>query len=288
MNGLKIQSHFSQPAIIEFAALCVAGWVTGNEIKSPSFSYTVETTDDWHHLSIDQSSKKAFTDLMDELLMVLMGLSMLGSNIEIEGHWSNETRMRHAWNWTRSHSNSTPPLSQSFRIHPLSNLTLDDLIAIHELFETSDDFASLFPFCNLYDSSHGSLRHFKGNECYIKFEQGKTPITHKIDSPNPADLRFDQWLSAFENRTAPKAPKFNAKSKGYYKSANDRWKIAKMLGEIPGEHKSRVFAFVDDVINTVNEYHDTRGVQGPLPERFEIVFDHMKLVANPELVFKIE
>ncbi|MDX2106128.1 MAG: hypothetical protein SFY67_06965 [Candidatus Melainabacteria bacterium] len=288
MHSLKIQSQLPQQAIIEFVALCVAGWVTGNEIKSSSFRYTVETTDDWYHISIDQTSKKAFTDLTEELLMLLLGLATLTAHIEIEGHWSNEDRIRHAYDWTRSHSNSIPQLSQSSPIHPLSNLTLDDLIAIHELLNKSNDFASLFPFCDLYDSSHGSLRHFKGNECYVKFEQNKAPITHKIDSPNPADLRFDQWLSALENRTAPKAPKFNAKSKGYFKSANDRWKIAKMLGEIPGEHKSRVFAFVNDVINTVNEYHDTRGSQGPLPERFEIAFDHMKLIANPELVFKIE
>lgn len=288
MHNLKIQSQIPQQAIIEFVALCVAGWVTSNEIKSSSFRYTVETADNWYHIAIEHLSKRAFTDLMDELLMVLLSLSMLGSNIEIEGDCSNEARIRHAYDWTRSHSYSNSPLSQTSPIHPLTSLTLDDLIAIHELFETSNDFASLFPFCTLYDSSHGSLRHFKGNECYIKFELGKTPITHKIDSPNPADLRFDQWLSDFENRKAPKAPKFNAKAKGYFKSANDRWKIAKMLGEIPGEHKNRVFAFVNDVINTVNEYHDTRGSQGPLPERFEIAFDHMKLVANPELIFNIE
>lgn len=298
MNKLKVQTFLSNQATAEFAALCVTGWVTSNKIESAGFKYLVDTADGSHHFSIEKISKKPLADLTDELLLLLLGLSLIGSNIVCAGEWSSPKEIEHALNWITRGESICKQLSMGDKINQLTNLTLQDLQEIHDLFANKENsakeclysakFRELFPFSDLYDSSHGSLRHAGGNECYIAFTDEKLAIKHKIDAPCPADFRYEEWRSSFEGRKPPGVRKNSNKPKSYYRSATDRWKIAKMIGEIPIEHKEKVFSWVNSTIKTVDAYHDTRGSEGPLPERFEIAFGEQKLVATQELVFSFD
>lgn len=298
MNKLIFQSTHSISAITEYVALCVTGWITANRIRSSGFEYLLDTTGDSHQFTIEKISKKTLSDLVDELILFLLGLSMLDSKIECIGEWSSQKEIKHAIDWLKSKESFCKPLSDRDQIHHLTNLTLQDLQEIHELFENKErstneclysaKFRELFPFSDLYDSNHGSLSHAGGNECYIDFADEKSPIKHKIDAPCPADFRFEECRSSFEGRKPPRFRKTTSPSKGYNRSANDRWKIAKMLGEIPVEYKPRVYSWVNSTIKTVDAYHDTRGSEGPLPERFEIAFGEQKLVATQELVFSFD
>lgn len=295
MNKLLFQSTLSSSAIIEYVALCVTGWITTNRIRTSGFEYLIDTTGDSHQFAIEKISKKPLSDLVDELILFLLGLSALDSKIECIGEWKSLDKIEHAIDWIKSKESFCKPLSNSNQIHHLTNLTLQDLQEIHELFENEEKstteclysakFSELFPFSDLYDSNHGSLRHAGGNECYIDFADEKSPIRHKIDAPCPADFRYEEWRSSFEGRKPPRFRKNTSPSKGYYRSANDRWKIAKMLGEIPVEHKPKVYSWVNSTIKTVDAYHDTRGSDGPLPEKFDLDFGDQKITATRDLVF---
>ncbi len=295
MNKLIIHSTLTSQAIIEFAALCVSGWVTSNKIESAGFAYLIDTADGSHHITPNKTSKKSHADLTDELLLLLLCFSLLDSKIDCLGDWSCQKQIEHAINWIKTGESACKPLSINDQIHQFSNLTLIDLTEVHDLFENkecsikttmcSTKFPELFPFSNVYDATHASLRHVSGNECYITFEDEDSPIKHKFDAPCPADFIFNEWRSAFEGKKAPRFQKKTSKPKSYYRSSNDRWKIAKMIGEIPTEHKKRVFSWVNETIRTVDSYHDSRGSDGPLPEKFEITFGEQKLIATQELVF---
>lgn len=298
MNYLSVRSSIPKQAIIEFSALCVAGWVTSNEIQSVGFKYIFDTTDDEHKISFEKTSKKSFSEIIAEPLALLLGLSMLDSKIECAGEWSNEEQIQHAVSWADTRKCSCKPLSMNQPVHQLTSLTLNDLMEIYDLFEklegssrmpyTSKLFAEIFPFSSLYDSTHGSLRHFRGNETYITFTENQAPITHKIDSPNPVDFHLDEWLYFLAGKKAPKTRNyFKIAPKGYFKTEVDRWKVSKMLGEVPEEHKARVYAWVDDSINTVNHFHDSRGADGPLPAMFEISFGDQTMTATQDLVFDL-
>lgn len=295
MNLLSVRTSHSQPLIISFSALCVTGWVTSNQIKS-AFRYVFEKTKEGHLISIEKTSKKKFSDIIDELLSLLLGLSLLeDTKIECSGEWSNEEQIQHAVSWANAQECSCNPLSMDQPLHQLTKLSLQDLADIHELFETlegssrmdctSKEFASIFPFSNLYDSTHGSLRHSKGNETYIEFVENQAPITYKVDSPRPCEFHFDEWCCAFEGKPAPKLRKNTQKQKGYFKSEYDRWQTSKLLGDVPEEHKAQVFAWVENSINTVNYFHDTHGADGPLPDKFEIKIGDKTMTATPDLIF---
>lgn len=73
---------------------------------------------------------------------------------------------------------------------------------------------------------------------------------------------------------------------GYRGLDESRWRISKLLGAVPQQHKARVFSWAAEAINSVDEFHNARGGV-PLPEIFECRYDHARLVADRELRFEL-
>lgn len=296
-DKLLIETELDIRIITEFIALCVDGWVEAGEIRGDVLNYRLEESGNLYNLLLQAEVGSKFEDdAAQELSNLIMGLHSLGASIRWEGDlFERHEDLREAQVWMARNSQDKPKLEHP--IHAQSHLTLGDLSKINQYLieqtepitelERNADFRSTFPLVDLYNGSYGNIRHSSGHEINIKWINNRIAGSHKVDAPNPGAEAYKHFNCQRTGETY-RRPKAAVNETGpYRKSAQNRRKLAYMLGSVPEGHKARVFAWVQDVLNSVDYYHETRG-SIPLPELFSIDFAGCKMTATHDLVFRLE
>jgi len=296
-DRLLFTSELDIRIITEFAAICVDGWVCADIICGAVLKYRIERSGALYQVSMPaEIAPKLVDDASVELLNLTLALHSLGAGISLEGKlFPNHEKLNEALAWTARTPQEKPELDHA--IHVQSHLTLGDLLEInHYLVDQTKPIAELerdagfnktFPLVDVYNGSYGNLRHRSGHEIFMEWIDNKFPGRHKVDAPNPGAEAHKQFNCQLIGKTY-RRPKATVKESGpYRKSAQNRRKLAHMLGCVPDEHKVRVYAWVVDVLNAVDYYHDTRGSE-PLPELFSIEFAGCKMTATQDLAFRLD
>lgn len=173
---------------------------------------------------------------------------------------------------------------QSKAIEECTNLAFEDLeqiwlalagtkLPVKKLMQDSA-FHAIFPYAELVDGTYEELRHKSGCAILLVTRQDGILISHRIDAPVSGREKVSD-----EHSYGVYDPN------GYLGSDTSRWHISKLLGAVPEQHKSKVFAWAAEAIFTVKEYHNTRGGIR-LPERFVYHCEGVHLEADRELRFE--
>ncbi|MBX9666509.1 MAG: hypothetical protein K2X93_02775 [Candidatus Obscuribacterales bacterium] len=295
MNRLLIDSKFSAGTVIEYAALCLSGWVYENKIESDLLCCELELRDGKLIFTLSPPARVHAKFEREEAICLMLGMLNIGAIVEVDGEWRKNRSVKHAMQWAAERQWTVQDANTA--IHPYSHLKLSDLQIIHDCLidkkisvsKMNSDFemSRIFPFVDCYGGSYGPLRHRSGNEIQVKLVDNEFPLGHKLSAPVPCEGVYEGWLYAEAGKPSPRR-RFDPKNPGPYRdSLTNQWKVAHMLGSVPEEHKSKVYSWVTDCFNALAKYHDTRGGV-PIPEVFEIEFDGYRMTATQKFVFRLE
>ncbi len=287
-------------ATIEFVALATKGTVVKNKVVSPAATYLVEEnpSERAFTLMVKNSKQRSTEEFNAEVIHVFCALRLMGAKTILESGFGKSKNFPPTEILTWLRAPSTAALSHELPIDERTNLTVNDLVDIWRLLVQTEqpvevllnntEFIEIFPYADLVAGEYEKLRHKSGCEVSLQTRKNGTISEHRIDAPNPVSnlvtrLRESSGQSLV-SATLEKKPSIFHKD-GYWGGDESRWRISKMLGAVPPQHKSAVFAWAADAINKMDEFHNTRGgVQ--LPTIFECRFDDVHLTADRDLKFE--
>lgn len=296
-NQIIVRGEIAKGIIKELIGLCVGGWLEGDQIQGAVLSYSVDFSEACQLKILTKKTGPLTKEAHEELMCLVFGLFAMGIEFSAEGAFFDHDELREALVWIERQSQDQFEVSQT--IHPNSHLTLVDLGTIHDLLtdqvetiealEGDSGFAREFPLVDIYNGCYGNMRHKSGHEVFINWQENKFAKRHKIDAANPGFESCKRYRCERDGKRYRRPQKNVSKAGpyGYRKSVENRWKVAYMLGSIPAECKSRVYAWVVQVFNSVDFYHDTRG-GAELPSIFSIEFGDYRMTATHDFVFRVE
>lgn len=287
----------------EFLALCVDGWVSGKFIIGSYMQYELDESGGNCKVSIASECTKIDSDeALLELSNLCLGLSCLTVQMRTEGMIFEHEQLVKVLKWIRCR----PPfsldpdqsLSSQLCLPLASHLTLRDLGEIYHYLdllaqapiadiERDENFNRVFPCVDIYNGCYGNIRHRSGHEIFVRWIDNRMIGRHKIDAAILCSELLREYECERDGKIFRRARSSAPKPGPYRKSQRNRGRLAYMLGSVPESHKSRVYAWVVDVFNAVDYYHDTRGGV-EIPERFSIEFGQFKMTATHDLVFNLE
>lgn len=295
IERLTVTTSLPVEAILEFAALCVGGWVSARKIKGEFVDYELAVNNNTIVMTCKKNSEAKRSNLIEELRLLLLGLFSIGAEVEGQGSLFIKEPLSNVILWARSKEFTTPSLDA--QIHPLFRITLADLLCAYKylgdrtigISQHWNDpiYESAFPFMDVYAGDKGYIRHKSGAEILIGWIGNEFVGTHKFNVPHASEevLKMYDCQSSgkkFEKKKTPVATKTGP----YRKSHAARVKAARILGEVPQQDQKRVFDWFADVFNSVDYFHDTRGGI-VLPPIFEIEFNDCKLTATHDFEFEL-
>lgn len=294
-NRIVVTTTLPLGAVIEFAALCIAGWISTPKIVGSVLAYEFALTNHQIVLTFTTHPKADGEAIAEELLSLLLGLFSLGAAVEAEGDVFDQNQLNKAIAWANSIRFSAHSLDEP--IHRFFRITLMDLEFVFRYladrttpisnYWNDQVYASNFPYLDVYAGDNGSIRHKSGAEISIEWTGNKFVRSHKLVVPRASDAIVSRYRceisgKKFKDKKIP----LETSSGPYRKSFQNQMRAARMLGQVPPEHQQRVFAWFSSVFNDVDYFHDTRGGI-PLPNIFEIEFDGCKMTATHDFDFKL-
>lgn len=298
MMTLKFCAEAPFGAIIEFVALALHGWVIKTKVTAQYATYFFEESPRGHEFTVTVRKLRYGNAevFKTEVVSVLCALHFLGANsLEASGFSKNHPLVDvSTWLITQRIAS----LSGDGPIDERTNLKLSDLQDIWQslafsaqpirLLDRDTEFTTLFPYANIIAGFYESLRHRSGCEIPLGTRKDGTITEHRVDAPDPGRDLFRRWKQTPDSSPTLVNNRIGIYLPDSYRGLDEsRWRVSKMLGAAPPQHKSRVFAWADNAIFTVDEYHNTRGGV-PIPLIFECRYDDMYLTADRELRFKVE
>lgn len=298
MMTLKFCSEAQFGAVIEFMALALHGTVVGNKVAAHSSTFLFEVRPNELEFTVfvrklRQGNSEVFET---EVMSVLCALHSIGAkSLETSG-FSKSISVVDMSTWLQEQIFAS--LSSDEPIDKRTNLTLRDLQDIwHSLsfsrqpvrfLELDSEFTKLFPCVSIVAGIYKSLRHRSGCEIQLQTRKNCTIVSHSVDAPSPVFDLLQRWKQTSASTCVHDNDRIGIYLANSYRGLDEsRWRISKMLGAVPSQHKPRVFAWADESIFAVDEYHITRGGV-PLPLVFECRYDDVHLSADRELRFRME
>lgn len=283
--------------VAEFVGLALRAEVSAKRIAASAASYVLEKRADGSFaITVKKSAAASADDFSTEILKLRCALQNLEVTACDAQGFSKNIPLTELTNWFASQSTV-----DNAEFAPLnSELNLADLGEIFEALTSSqrpvekclDDprFFALFPYADFVAGSYTSLRHRSGFEIKLHTRNDGTIVSHRLDAPDPVGRIHTLWSSWFSGRGPTKLLATEGSHgvyhiDGYLGSDESRWRISRLLGAVPAEHKPRVFKWAAEVINSVEEYHSTRGGV-KLSDIFECTYDNERLIADSDLRFK--
>ncbi len=247
-TSLEFDSKIHLGTAIEFVSLVTHGSVAKNKVSSIAGTYVFEN----NQIVIKNSRQRSAAEFNAELEVVGVALQLLKDN-SCDKPFDER-------------SNLTPnDLGEIWLSLAQANQPIETLLC-------DQAFAALFPYADLVAGTYEKLRHKSGCVIHIQSRKDGIILSHSIDAPNPVSTKAPSNCGIF-------------KEDGYLGTDESRWRISKMLGAVPPQHKSKVFAWAHDAINLVEEFHNTHGgVQRP--EIFECHYDDVHLTCDRDLRFE--
>lgn len=302
-SAMKLKFHTATKlgTLVEFVALAVRGTITSTKISALCATYILEENQEKGtiEITIQNSKQRSAAEFGREMLQALCAISMTGcSELEIFG-FNKNVPVLEFYEWYQSRGVAC--LSNSEPIDARANLTLDDLENIFAALSPSNQsiesllnmphFATIFPYANFIAGDCESLRHASGCEVLITTRKDGVVTAHRIDAPEPVSNIMNSWQHT-SSTTAPVASLPTASSNifdvaGYRGCDESRWRISKMLGAVPSDHKERVFSWAADAIYSVDDFHNTHGGVN-LPESFRYHIGDVHITADRDLKFQME
>ncbi|MDZ4832531.1 MAG: hypothetical protein SGJ27_01895 [Candidatus Melainabacteria bacterium] len=294
-NQLLVTSSVALPALVEYLALCVGGWVDENLIRADANDYFFKPgSEQATEATVKKHSSSSAAESQLEALKFILGVHQLGGTVATTSGWTKKFPPTDLMQWLE-----TSPQTQLHSDAPIIPETLLTLNALEKIYKMlagqsasikellgEPDFNSLFPHIEFIAGQYEHMRHQSGNEVKILWHKRDFVQMHKIDAPNPVASILAAWLSkSGYGVIAQKTENCGIyNEKGYRGTSTSRWQISKMLGEVPAAHQSAAFGWASNAIWTIDEYHSTRG-GAPLPDVFTYSYDDIMLTADRELVF---
>lgn len=287
-------------AIIEFVALAARGSVVKTKVSAASASYVFEKNqqNDGFVVTVKNSKQHSAEEFRAELVHVLCALKLLGAREFESIGFSKGVHLDEVL--ARLDEQNVLPLVGEETIEARTNLTLNDLDTIWQALAVSvlpvgtmmcdTEFTSAFPYADLMAGTYVSLRHASGCEISLETRRDDTITAHRIDAPSPVTGLVARLIDVGTSSLSCNGKPNNKASgifdpDGYRGTDESRWRVSKMLGSVPLQHKPEVFAWAANVINSIDEFHSTRGGVA-LPKSFECRYGDMRLVADHNLKFE--
>lgn len=295
---LKFRAEVALGATIELVALATHGSVSKAKVSASAATYSFEEKQHEFTVTVKSSKQHSAETFRAEVIHMLCALMLIGTDsLDASGFTKND-QMDEVLNWLSAQNIS--PLSFGEPIDDNTNLTLDDLeniwralVPLQRSVDTimlDTEYTGLFPYADLVAGRYERLRHCSGSEISLETRQDASIISHRIDAPNPVTTLVADLNDTKELAVAGKGRQFNPTKSifdpdGYRGSNESRWRVSKMLGAVPRQHKEEVFRWAANVINTVDEFHNTHGGVA-LPKSFEYRYDDVLLTADTTLKFE--
>jgi len=297
MSRILFETTLPDSAVVEFAAVCMHNYIAGSTIACKNFQLQVLKTDDGK-IAFEPLQSAAALDLDDDLSEIVklqLGLFLLEGEVTIEGGWRFKVAPR---NFVIELMGDHKPLAVlNEPLNQETALTLADLVEIHDLLNAQPEplsqlcdhqrFKIAFPNVNSGIGMYEHLRHRRGHEVFGRWAEDGSIESYRIDAPSPCESLFQAWNKKFGSKPKRKNVDFDdIADGGFQNSPENRWRIARILNEVPDSKKADAFAWVTKTIMAVEEFHSTRGGRS-IPEEFEFWFDDKAIVANRKLEFTL-
>lgn len=298
---LRFRTDTSLGVLTEFLSLAVSGGVSANKVRAQSATYSLAEDKDLAAVEIvvQNSKQRSAADFNQEITQALCAISLIGGK-DLEGFgFSKSVPIQKFYEWFQAQD--LAKLSNYAPFDASTNLTLVDLENIFQALSFAKQpvdnlvcdskFTAVFPYANVIAGKYESLRHSSGCEVFLDTRKDGVIIGHRIDAPDPVRELMSAWrveiVSIRESGVSQKPYTSIFDIDGYRGNNESRWRISKMLGGVPPEHKQAVFEWAANAIYDVEEFHSTRGgVQ--LPETFQYRVNDVRLTADRNLKFHRE
>ncbi|QQR57843.1 MAG: hypothetical protein IPG59_23200 [Candidatus Melainabacteria bacterium] len=284
---LTAKSAFAPAILIELIGWCLDGSISESEIKTRKRTYFYDLTDEGVTVKI-KDDEPDIEDDVDLLFLVkaFLGLNLIGADVRVDGLWRGRFPDGEFLQKNLKPDMLIKDLDQSLVYDVF--LSLNNLLEVRQILTIQSKpitdllkdkaFCSAFPSVQSKWGDYGFMRHRSGTEIKTTWNDKVYIKSHGYEAPCPVEELLEAWI---------KLKKIDVDvDPGFQSYRVNKWKLAKMLGRVPQEHKQKVYEWVNDTQFAIEEFHDSHG-RTYTPETFECYFGNSVITADRNYVFEL-
>ncbi|MCW5824696.1 MAG: hypothetical protein KIT34_18000 [Cyanobacteria bacterium TGS_CYA1] len=275
---LIAKGHDQSEVIAELACLCLYGSISDSEIRTRKCCYVYEISDQSLILKLheDEPDIEDDIDLLD-LIKVFLALCVIGAEVQVEGMWRGRFPDQE---FLQKHKNHSLDFDVPLALEDLPEIRQwlwGQTRSIEELLQ-DPAFRLVFPSVQSRFGEYGFMRHRSGTEIRATWNDRIYLAGHGFEAAYPLQEMFEAWIKLKKIDYEP--------DDGFERYRANKWKLARLLGRVPQEHKQKVYEWVNDTQFSIEEFHDSHG-RTYTPETFECYFANSVITADRNYNFDL-
>ncbi|MDX2107329.1 MAG: hypothetical protein SFY67_13090 [Candidatus Melainabacteria bacterium] len=275
---LIAKGHDQNEVIVELVGLCIYGSISDSEIRTRKCCYVYEISDQSVILKLheDEPDIEDDIDLLD-LIKVFLALSVIGAEVQVEGMWRGRFPDQE---FLQKHKNHSLDFDVPLALEDLPEIRQwlwGQTRSIEELLQ-DPAFRLVFPSVQSRFGAYGFMRHRSGTEIRTTWTDNVYVAGHGFESAYPLQEMLEAWIKLKKLDYDP--------DEGFTSYRANKWKLARLLGRVPKEHKQKVYEWVNDTQFSIEEFHDSHG-RTYTPESFECYFANSVITADRNYNFDL-